>query len=194
MILASSSPRRIELLRNLGLAFEVVEPKVNETPDRPLSPLQQIRWAAEIKARAVAAQSADAVVIGADTGVVLAGKLYGKPVSNEDARRVLLSLRARTHVVYTAVHVIDTRARKEARGFSRTSVTMRRASTQEIEAYVRSGEVRDKAGAYAIQGAGAKLVSKIQGPFDNVVGMPVHTVRRLLRRVGFQVPGSRPAG
>lgn len=96
---------------------------------------------------------------------------------------MLLSLRGRTHAVYTAVHVIDTHTGREGSGFSRTLVTMRRAPTREIEAYARSGEGRDKAGAYAVQGLGARLVSKIQGPFDNVVGLPLHLVKRLLATI-----------
>lgn len=106
---------------------------------------------------------------------------------------MLLSLRGRTHAVYTAVHVIDTDTGREGCGFSRTLVTMRRAPTREIEAYARSGEVRDKAGAYAIQGLGARLVSKIQGPFDNVVGLPLHVVNRLLATTSPSpsVPASR---
>lgn len=119
--------------------------------------------------------------------VVLDGRAYGKPAGIEEARQMLRQLRGRTHSVFTAVHLIHRSAGVELRGFSRTLVTMRKARAREIDAYVRSGEVQDKAGAYAIQGAGSRLVSSINGPYDNVVGMPLQLVRRLLRKAGVSL-------
>ena len=104
------------------------------------------------------------------------------------ARRMLRALSGRTHVVYTAIHVIDAASGDNTHGYSRTRVTLRRLSDRQIDAYVRTGEVQDKAGAYAIQARGRSLVSKIEGPFDNVVGMPMHLLRRLLREYGVSLP------
>lgn len=160
-------------------------------PDQPLRPLSLVRWAAAAKARVVAARFPRAVVIGADTEVVLLGRALGKPRDHNDARRMLRDLAGRTHLVYTALHVIDGRSRVEIRGFSRTRVTMRRLTSSQIDSYVDSGEAQDKAGAYAIQAGGGSLVRSIQGPFDNVVGMPVHLLRRLLKRCGVEL---QPAG
>lgn len=176
------------MLDRLGVRFEVVRPGIDETPPRSMTPVRYVQWAAESKARAVARRAPNAVVIGADTEVVLDGVTFGKPVDRRDARRMLRMLAGRTHVVYTALHVIDTASSRHARGYSRTRVTLRRLSNAEIDAYVRTGEVQDKAGAYAIQARGRSLVTSIQGSFDNVVGMPLHLLRRLLRQCGVELP------
>ncbi len=188
LVLASSSPQRTEILSRLGVTFEVVTPDVDEVPPSPMPPRRYAQWAAESKAHAVARRVRNAVVIGADTVVVRDREVFGKPNDRRDARRMLRALSGRTHTVYTAVHVIGTGSRCDARGFSRTRVTLRRLSDREIDAYVRTGEVQDKAGAYAIQASGRSLVRSIQGPFDNVVGMPVHLLRRLLRQCGVKLP------
>jgi septum formation protein len=176
------------MLRRLGLVFEAVASGVDEVPARPLRPLALVRWAAAEKARAVAARFPRDLIIGADTEVVLMGRALGKPRDRDDARRMLRELSGRTHLVYTAVHVIDGSSGREVSGFSRTRVTMRRLTATQIDRYVASGEVQDKAGAYAIQAGGGSLVKSIQGPFDNVVGMPVLLLRRLLQRCGVELP------
>lgn len=106
---------------------------------------------------------------------------------------MLHQLRGRAHTVLTGVHVVDARSGRQAAGISRSRVWMRPVASTAIEAYLRSGEPLDKAGAYAIQGRGAALVARYQGPYDNIVGLPLHLVRRLLGEVGFQMPG-RHAG
>jgi septum formation protein len=123
-------------------------------------------------------------VVAADTTVALNGEAFGKPANAAKARQMLEALRGRTHTVYTAVVVINGPRGRRARGYSRSQVTMRRFATQELEAYARSEEVRDKAGAYAIQGDGGRLVARVDGPVDTVIGLPLHLVRRLLREVG----------
>jgi septum formation protein len=178
----------MEVMSRGGLRFDVVRPGIDEVPPLPMSPIRHVQWAAEAKARAVAGRIRNALVIGADTEVVLDGQVFGKPIDRPHARRMLRALSGRTHVVYTAIHVIDTASGRNARGFSRTRVTLRRLSERQIDAYVRSGEVQDKAGAYAIQARGRSLVRTIQGPFDNVVGMPMHLLRRLLREHGMSPP------
>lgn len=123
--------------------------------------------------------------MAADTTVALDGRVYGKPSSSAQAKQMLAALRGRTHSVYTAVAVINGPARRRAVGHSRSQVTMRRFSLQELEAYARSAEVRDKAGAYAVQGqGGGRLVADVVGPVDTVIGLPLHLVRRLLKQVG----------
>lgn len=185
-MLASRSPRRRELLRRLDIPFATVDPRVNEVPAMRLTPLQLARWAAEAKASAVARRHPRAVVVGADTVVALDGIAYGKPRDGADARRILQALSGRTHLVITAVHVVG--LGRTARGYSRTRVRMRRISPDVIRRYVATGEVKDKAGAYAIQGRGARLVQTIEGPYDNVVGLPLRLLTRLLRRCGVAVP------
>jgi septum formation protein len=157
---------------------------VDEHPPEPLSPVQLVRWAAEAKAEAVSRRHPQATVVAADTTVALDGQAFGKPANSAEAQRMLQALRGRTHSVYTAVVVINGPRRRRARGYSRSQVTMRRFPTQELEAYARSEEVRDKAGAYAIQGDGGRLVARVDGPLDNVIGLPLDLVRRLLREVG----------
>ena len=127
------------------------------------------------------------LVLGADTVVALGRRRFDKPRDPEDARRMLRLLSGRTHVVYTAVQAVVARPGRSAAGFSRTRVRLKRLTRGEIERYVLSGEPQGKAGAYAIQGRGGRLVASIDGPYDNVVGLPLHVVRRLLRSCGLEV-------
>jgi septum formation protein len=175
------------LLATLGLPFDVVHPRIDERPPEPMSPLKTARWAAAAKARAVAARRPGRLVIAADTVVALEGVAFGKPSGPVDAARMLRALSGREHMVYTAVHVIAPQG--EAASYSRTRVRMRRLSRRVIEEYLASAEVQDKAGAYAIQAEGARLVRAIAGPWDNVVGFPLRLVVRLLRQLGVQPPG-----
>jgi hypothetical protein len=135
-----------------------------------------------------------AVVIAADTEVVHHRRIYGKPGDVRQAAAFLRSLSGTTHQVYTAVHVIDGRSGRQAHGVSRTDVTMRELSLRAIAAYVRTGEAQDKAGAYAIQGEGRRLVRSIRGPYDNVVGMPMRLLTRLLGECGIPTPAINPDG
>ena len=194
IVLASASPRRIEILTRSGLAFRVVAPGIDERPPTPLGPLRFVAWAAAAKASAVARRAPGAVVVAADTEVVRHRRIYGKPGDRRQAAAFLRSLSGQTHQVYTAVHVIDGRSGREAHGVSRTDVTMRELSARVIEAYVRTGEAQDKAGAYAIQGEGRRLVKSIRGPYDNVVGMPMRLLTRLLGECGIPIPAKNPDG
>ena len=151
-------------------------------------------WAAQAKAEAVASRHRGAVVVAADTEVVLDRRIFGKPSDRRQAADFLRALSGRTHLVYTAVHVIDGRSGCRAQGISRTYVTMRELSASAISAYVRSGEAQDKAGAYAIQGEGRRLVTSIRGPYDNVVGMPMRLLTRLLGECGIPLPLKNPDG
>jgi nucleoside triphosphate pyrophosphatase len=188
IVLASTSARRIDILTRSGLAFRAVAPGIDERPPMPLGALAFVAWAARAKADAVAGKAAGRVVVAADTEVVLHGRIFGKPRDRAEAAAFLRALSGKTHQVYTAVHVIDGRSGRRAQGISRTHVTMRELSAREIAAYVRTGEAQDKAGAYAIQGKGRRLIVSIRGPYDNVVGMPMRLLTRLLGEFGIPVP------
>jgi septum formation protein len=194
IILASTSPRRIAILTRAGVAFRAVTPGVDERPPTPLGPLRFVAWAAAQKAGAVARRMPGAVVVAADTEVVRHRRIYGKPGDRHQAADFLRSLSGETHQVYTAVHVIDGRSGRVVHGISRTDVTMRELSARVIEAYVRTSEAQDKAGAYAIQGEGRRLVKTIRGPYDNVVGMPMRLLTRLLGECGIPLPLKNPDG
>ena len=194
IVLASTSPRRIDILTESGIAFRAVPPGIEERPPVPLGPLRYVAWAAAAKATAVARRTPGAIIVAADTEVVRAGRIYGKPGNPREAAAFLRSLSGRRHQVYTAIHVIDGRSGCQAHGISRTDVTMRELSSGVIAAYVRTGEAQDKAGAYAIQGEGHRLVKSIRGPYDNVVGMPIRLLTRLLGECGIPLPLKNPDG
>jgi septum formation protein len=194
LILASSSPRRADILTRSGVAFRAIHPGIDEQPPAPLGPLRYVAWAAAAKANAVARRAPGALVVAADTEVVRQRRIYGKPEDRRQAAAFLRSLSGKTHQVYTAIHVIDGHSGCQAHGISRTDVTMRELSAGEIEAYVGTGEAQDKAGAYAIQGEGHRLVRSIRGPYDNVVGMPMGLLVRLLGECGIPLPRRNPHG
>lgn len=192
IVLASTSARRIDILTRSGIPFRALAPGIDERPPLPLGPLRFVAWAARAKAEAVSARAAGQVVVAADTEVVLHGRIFGKPTDGAQAAAFLRALSGQTHQVYTAVQVIDGRSGQRAQGVSRTHVTMRELSNSEIDAYVRTGEPQDKAGAYAIQGKGRRLIASIRGPYDNVVGMPMRLLTRLLGECGIPVPANNP--
>lgn len=176
------------------MQFRAIDSGIVERPPSPLGPLRFVAWAAARKAEAVAKRVPAAVVVGADTAVVLDGRIFGKPGDRRQAAEYLRALSGRTHQVYTAIHLIDGRSGCRAQGISRTHVTMRDLSSSAIWAYVRTGEAQDKAGAYAIQGEGRRLVASIRGPYDNVVGMPMRLLKRLSGECGIPLPAKNPDG
>jgi len=187
LVLASSSPRRRELLKGLGLAFTVVTSDVDETTVPDLAPAEIVEQLALRKARAVAQRVNKGIVLGADTIVVLNGHVLGKPVDASDAFRMLSALQGRTHTVFSGVALIDAESGRSEVAHSATSVTVRAMSEQEINAYIATGEPMDKAGSYAIQGIGATLVEGIAGDYFTVVGLPLHLTSQLLARFGYPV-------
>ena len=189
MILASASPRRRELLRFVCPDFDVVPSGVDETLDGPPSPETAANLALR-KARAVAAHPGGGIVVAADTLVVVEGVSLGKPAGHEDARAMLRRLSGRSHRVITGVAVVEARTGRERSTAVVSHVFMRELSSAEIDAYVASGEPDDKAGAYAIQGQGGRLVTALLGSYTNVVGLPLPAVRRLVDEMGG--PGRAP--
>lgn len=186
IILASASPRRREILLAAGIDHVVDAANVDETPIAGEGPRVYAERLARAKAMAVAARHPLAVVIGADTVVVVDARILGKPIDPADARRMLERLSGRDHRVLTAVAVA--RGGELQSSVAETLVSMRRISAVEIADYVATGEPMDKAGAYAIQGGAAGFVERISGEFDTVVGLPLEVVRQLLSAVGGSYP------
>ncbi|MCK6257916.1 Maf family protein [Fictibacillus sp. KIGAM418] len=183
LILASSSPRRKELLSMNLLSYEVIPSTIQEVMDPSLSPEELVCSLARQKAEDVFGLHSEHVVLGADTIVVNNGTVLGKPAGREEAFAALRSLSGRTHTVYTGVCILSEGVE---RLFSvSTDVTFWELSEAEIEYYVNSGEPFDKAGSYGIQGLGARLVQSIAGDFYSVVGLPVSRVVRELESFGI---------
>lgn len=192
IILASASPRRRQLLALLGIDFAVVPSRVDEPlPERASDPERLAIALAEAKARAIAPDRPGGLVIGADTLVLVGDLVLGKPEDAAAATAMLRLLSGREHHVVTGVAVVDTRSQpwSVTTAAERTAVTFRPLSEAEIAAYVATGEPMDKAGAYAIQGRGAILCTRICGDYTNVVGLPLVRTMELLRGAGVRILG-----
>ena len=183
LVLASGSPRRRQLLEMLGLEFRIVAPNVDETRQGSELPERYVTRLAREKARVVAGRERGAVVLAADTTVVLRGEVFEKPQTPAAAVEMLAQLAGRTHQVMTAVAVA--RDGRLEHAVDVTDVTFRPLSGDQIAAYVATGEPMDKAGAYAIQGKGAALVEGIRGDFFGVMGLPLRLALELLERFGL---------
>ncbi|SFA48037.1 septum formation protein [Anoxybacillus pushchinoensis] len=183
LVLASSSPRRKQLLRMLGLPFDILVSDVDESFDDNLSPSEIVQQLAHKKAYAVWQQVSDACVIGADTIVVCEGDVLGKPASEQDAFRMLKRLSGKTHEVWTGVAICTTNTCVTFA--EKTDVTFWPLSDEDIWAYIATKEPLDKAGAYGIQQRGALFVQKIDGDYFSVVGLPIAKLARELKKFGF---------
>lgn len=186
IILASASPRRSELLRNMGLNFSVVVSDADEASvDRDVPPEIYVQELALLKAASTAKKITDrkdAIVISADTVVVNNGAILGKPDSEAEAERMLSELSSRTHQVFTGICVLRIRDAYTVCKAVRTDVTFKELSKEKIRRYIDSGEPMDKAGAYGIQGRGAMLAERINGDYFNVVGLPVSALSDILEQ------------
>lgn len=195
LFLASQSPRRRQLLAQLGYAFGVLETDVVEAVLEGEAPDDYVRRVAREKAGAGLVQVAatrGAVVIGADTEVVLDGEVFGKPRDGDDAMRMLARLSGRTHLVLSAVYCVD--ASREREALNTTEVRFATLSPELVREYVATGEAFGKAGAYAIQGRAAAFVSHLSGSHSGVMGLPLHETARLLREFGLPPAARRRAG
>lgn len=178
IILASASPRRREILEQVGVAFTVKVADVSEEIDPSLSPGEQVRLLAERKAKAVSAQLSGEIVVAADTMVCIGGETLGKPSSLEEGLSMLKRLSGRTHSVVTGYAVTD--GERITSAYEETFVTFREMTEEEMEAYLANGEYADKAGGYAVQGGAAAFISRIEGDYYNVVGLPVCPLLQVL--------------
>jgi len=187
LILASSSPRRRQLLEQLGLKFEVRSANIDESIQGGETASAYVERVAMLKAVQVATQMPQALILGADTAVVVDGRILGKPQSPADARRMLTLLSGRSHAVLSGIALAGTHQ------FSRTvesQINFRVLSRGEIDWYVRTGEPMDKAGAYGAQGIGSFLIQSVHGSYSNVVGLPLAETLLLLNRAGVSFPWS----
>lgn len=183
VILASSSPRRKELLQLICSNFRVIPPECDEKLPSDIPTSEAAQFLSDLKCRYIADIYDNSVVIGCDTMVICGGVIYGKPLDEQDARRMLRALSGKEHTVVSGVTV---GYRKKFLSFSvETKVTFRELSDEDIDIYCRSGEPLDKAGAYGIQGIGAVLVEKLDGDFFTVMGLSPRVVRGLLADAGY---------
>ncbi|UCG14209.1 MAG: septum formation protein Maf [Deltaproteobacteria bacterium] len=181
-ILASASPRRRDLLRQVGLSFLVVPSRLRETNQRDMDSKSHALYWAAAKANDVARRYPQKWVLAGDTIVVLDGEILGKPASSDEAKHMLSRLRGRSHSVITGLCLMAVRVGVEERECVETTVYMNHIKDEDIDGYVKTGEPMDKAGAYAIQGIGGYLVRRIEGSYSNVVGLPLCEAIELLRR------------
>ena len=185
LVLASTSPRRYQILALLGLPFLMVPPACREVLSGARPSAQEALHQARQKAASVVSRFPDAVILGSDTLINLDGRLIGKPSSLDDARAILQRLRGRTHDVVTAVSILHQSKNVDAVETAR--VTIRDFTDTELDAYLATGDPLDKAGAYAIQGAGRDLVASLDGDYLAVVGLPLRAVAQGLAKLGCPV-------
>jgi len=187
IVLASASPRRKQLLEQIGLRFEV-EPSDYEEDIAPGSePHEMAKKLSLGKARAAALKHRKALIIAADTFVVFGDRILGKPRTNAEAREMLRALNGQAHSVISGFTILDTETGKVVSRSVETRVHMRKLTLREIDSYIRTEEPLDKAGGYAIQGRGAVLVERIEGDYFNVVGLPLSALADALREFGIKV-------
>jgi septum formation protein len=186
LILASTSPRRAEILRDAGFSFSVVAAAVDETSLPGESPNALVQRLADAKAELAAARAVGpAIILAADTVVTLEGHIFGKPRSSDDARHMLEALSGRTHAVLTGVTLIRLPDAERRSFVESTLVHFAQLSSEEVRRYLATGEPHDKAGAYAIQGRAGRYIPRIEGDYFNVVGLPLARVTQALAELGW---------
>jgi septum formation protein len=187
LVLASSSPRREELLKSLGLKFTIVPSKINEKVFNDLSPVDMVQELALAKAEEVAELVEDTVIIAADTLVVCDGDILGKPSSKEEAFTMLKKLSAKKHKVLTGLVLLSSNNGKFLLNYDETEVYMRPLMDNEISSYINTGEPMDKAGSYSIQGLGGVFIEKIIGSYFTVMGLPIHKLLLMMREFSLDI-------
>jgi septum formation protein len=184
-ILASSSPRRRELLTSIGMEFDVIPSNIPEQRQQGEAPEEYVARLSREKAEAIAAKNVDRWVIAADTTVLLGEELLEKPVDGADAARMLATIAGRTHIVYTGLTLRNGASGYRETRVAESEVRMLPLTAEDIDWYVRTGEPLDKAGAYAVQGIGAMFIDSIHGSYTNVVGLPLALLFQMLRKAGM---------
>lgn len=187
IILASTSPRRKKLLSRIGLPFEVQASDYEEDMKLDLTPKELVKHLSKGKAEAVAKNYEDAIVIGADSIVVHKNEVFGKPTSTAEAKEMLKKLSGTVHSVITGFTIIDTKTNKSVSQAIEAKIYFREVTEEEMDAYIKTGEPMDKAGAYAVQGLGAIFVEKIEGDFTGVIGLPLFALAKELKNFGAEV-------
>ncbi len=187
LILASSSPRRSELLQKAGIEFEIIPSSANEYMDPALSPPENARVIALRKAETVAKRFPARLTLAADTFVVLQNEILQKPKDESAARDMLHRLSEKEHSVYTGVAIVNFGEELFWSDVIESKVKFKKVSSQAIDEYVRGGEPMDKAGAYAIQGGAKEWIESYSGSLSNIIGLPMETVREELSRLGYIV-------
>jgi septum formation protein len=193
IILASASPRRKELLEKINLKFEVDASDCEENIDPGLEPREIVRQLSIHKAKTVEARHKNSIIIAADTVGVMGDRILGKPHTKDEARKMLHEISGKSHLVITGFSIIDTTTDKIVTRTVDTRVYIKNLTREEIDAYVKTGEPLDKAGAYAIQGMGAVMVEKIEGDYYNVMGLPLNALTETLNKFGIYVLGNIPS-
>ncbi len=193
IVLASSSPRRRQLLEGIGLEFKVDATYSPEDLETGLDAAEMARKLSLDKAKLAAARNPNAIVIAADTIGVLEGQIIGKPNTEDDARNMLRRMQGKCHTVITGYSIIDSDTLLTVTRSVETKVCFRELSQADIEAYVHTGEPMDKAGAYGIQGLGALLVERIDGDYFNVIGLPLSDLAQALKRFGINLLQAKAA-
>lgn len=188
LILASTSPRRREILALLGLPFDVIQPAFEEVVSCQRSIEEEVIEFAVGKGESVARQNPQAIVIGSDTMISLDGAKIGKPRDLSDARAMLGKLAGRTHYIYTSVAIIDGSGGSGLKVVEKVTVEMRDFSDADVEDYLACGESLDKAGAYSIQGEGSRLIASIDGDYLAAVGLPLKPIAEYLKARGIALP------
>ena len=187
IILASASPRRKELLKKIGLKFKVELSNYEEDIPSGLEPHELAQKISLEKAKVVASKHQNVIVIAADTFIVFGGQILGKPHTEKEARKMLEAISGKSHSVITGFSIIDTSKNKTLSKSVETKIYLRKLTLAEIDAYVKSKEPLDKAGAYAIQGLGAVFVEKIKGDYFNVIGLPLSALTEALKEFGINI-------
>ena len=193
IILASASPRRKELLEKINLRFEVDASDCEENIDPGLKPREIVRQLSIQKSKTVEARHKNSIIIAADTVGVMGDRILGKPHTKNEARKMLHEISGKSHLVITGFSIIDTTTDKIVTRTVDTRVFIKKLTREEIDAYVKTGEPLDKAGAYAIQGMGAVIVEKIEGDYYNVMGLPLNALTEALKKFGIYVLGNIPS-
>lgn len=187
LILASTSPRRKQLLEMLGLSFEVVPSNIDEILTPHLSPREQVEQLSKQKAEAVASTLKNSIIIAADTMVSYDGELLGKPKDEKDAKKMLQKLSGTNHLIVTGFTILDTETKKSVTRSTETKIWFRKIMNEEIEEFINREKPFDKAGAYAIHELAAIFVEKIEGDYLGAVGLSVFLLAKELKKFGINV-------
>jgi septum formation protein len=187
LILASQSPRRKQLLEQIGLKFEIYPSDIEEILDPKLNPREQVESLSQQKAITVATKFKNAVILAADTMVALDGEVYGKPKDKDDAIRMLKKFSGNSHSIVTGFTIIDTETKQKVTDSTETKVWFRKLTQREIENFIEREKPYDKAGAYAIHELASVFVEKVEGDFFGGVGLSVYLVAKELKKFGIHV-------